>query len=336
MSITNLDHLFKLYNIKDCLVDTSGKKFLKSKFQHFEFALSYINESKYTKKDLTMLVSTQYSKNEKDEKQLKDKYDLIIVNDADMFQNLFHKAVFIYIFDKTTCNLLDPFYSKLSSFGEGVLYRNEYHSLTFPNHHLSVYEQTFIRDKPFRFLKKIIQLSEKDFDLKVIIEIGSSRKPLDHHIDEINPVCCNDSHSTFFFTRINNTIVHTCDINPMCKIVIQRANQDGLIEFGTNTRLKIHIKDGIEFLQEYSNKNKNPTIDFLFLDAWDVGTHQYADNHLKAYQTIKNKLSSKCIISIDDTDIANNGKGKYLIPELLNDDFIIIYKARHTMFYRNN
>ena len=335
MSISNLNHLFLLYNIKSCLVDTGGKKLLKSKFQELEFELSYINDLKYSKSDLTKLIQDEYNRKENEEAQLKPKYDLIIVNDADLFQNLFHKCVYIYIIDKSTSSIIDPYYEKLSSFGEGVLYRNEYHSINFSTANLSVYEQTYIRDKPFRFLKKIIELSKKEFDLKTIVEIGSSRRPLDHPIEEINPICCNDSHSTFFFTKINNALVHTCDINPMCKTVIQRANEDGLIDFGEESRLKVHIKDGIEFLTEYANKKKNPTIDFLFLDAWDVGTYQYAKHHLDAYKAIKNKLSSKCIISIDDTDIGCNGKGKYLIPELLNDNFIIICKARHTIFYRN-
>lgn len=332
-TIINLDHLFDIYNIKSCLVDMSGKRFLRSKFNDLDFAINYINDLQYTKEDLTKLVASDCNKEDED-KQLKKKYDLIIVSDPVLFQNLFHKCVFIYILDKEKAHILDPFYEKLSSFGEGLLYRNDFHSLTWDDPNLSVYQQTYIRDKPYRFLKKMVELSQGIFDIKNVIEIGSSRKPIDHPVDEINPVCCNDSHSTFFLTRINNATIHTCDINPMCKTILHRANEDGLLEFGEGSNLKIHIKDGVEFLEGYAKKKKNPTIDLLFLDAWDIGTYEYAKNHSRAYHAIKDKLSESCIIAIDDTDIAKNGKGRYLIPELLNDNFIMVYNARHTLFYK--
>ena len=89
----------------------------------------------------------------------------------------------------------------------------------------------------------------------------------------------------------------------------------------------VYNGDGIKFLKDFKG-----TIDLLFLDAWDVHYGSpYAEKHLEAYEVAKDKLSKKHIISIDDTDIANGGKGKLLIPHLLNNNYKLIVSGRQTM-----
>ena len=261
---------------------------------------------------------------------LKQKYDLLVVKDDNFetFIPFMHRALFIFVTGATNDSKTYIPYTKVNDCFEGILYLNDFHSMTFPNTRLSVYEQTYVRDKPYRFLKKVSGFAES-FNWKVIVEIGSSRTPVKHPLDEINPHCCNDSHSTFFWCR-TKCLVHTVDVNPACERVLEQGYEDGMLSI--NGKLEIHIEDGIQFLEEYEGE----PIDLLFLDAWDVipGT-DYAEKHLEAYEKAKAHLANDVFISIDDTDILN-GKGKLLVPVLLDDGFIILYRGRHTVLYRGS
>ena len=120
----------------------------------------------------------------------------------------------------------------------------------------------------------------------------------------------------------------------MCANVLNKAIDNGQLEQNEFTpTLNIFTYDGIDYLSEY---NQDP-IDLLFLDAWDVvpGT-DYAEKHLKAYFAVKSKLANQCFLVIDDTDVGSGGKGRLLIPILLQENWIILYKGRHTVFYRGN
>ena len=334
-----MNHFFEMYNIHNVLCDKNSKKLLKP-LNDCNYQL--INLDKESVRGILISDITKC-----DEFTLHERYDLVACssNNLASFQMLFHKATFIFVLHPPQ-NFVVPegifspedtacMYSIVSNNELGILYRNDYHSLTFETSNLTVYEQTYVRDKPQRFLKKVLDFSQNLIHLSNVVEIGSSRSVLNHDIEEINPICCNDSHSTFFWTRLSNAMIHTVDINHMCKTVIKSANNAGFLTFGENTRLKVHIQDGINFLTNYAKNKLNPSIDFLFLDAWDVGTFEYAESHLQAYMVIKEKLSDKCLISIDDTDLQNNGKGKLLLPVLLKDSFVILYKGRHTILYKN-
>jgi spermidine synthase len=112
------------------------------------------------------------------------------------------------------------------------------------------------------------------------------------------------------------------DINPGCKRLIDN-----------DERLKgVHAitQDAIAFLETFDKK-----IDLLFLDAWDVeeGT-PYAEQHLRAYLTCKKNLSDRCLILIDDTDVGGRGKGRVVIPKLIEDGFKCLTEGRQSLFFR--
>jgi len=74
----------------------------------------------------------------------------------------------------------------------------------------------------------------------------------------------------------------------------------------------------------------------LFLDAWDVVPNtSYAENHLLAYLTAKDKLNDRNIIAVDDTDIGNGGKGRLLLPVLKADGYDILVSGRQTIALKN-
>jgi len=185
---------------------------------------------------------------------------------------------------------------------------------------LTYNQQTYIRGKPIKYLKYTIDIFNKYTSAKVIVEVGSIRNKMNHLISDYNPVCCNDGHSTYFWNEYTNAEIYTIDINPNCKNIIisdERLN-----------KIKAFTDDAISFLKSFNEK-----IDLLFLDAWDVEPNSpYAEEHLKAYLIVKDKLSDNCLILIDDTDIGNGGKGRLLIPELIKDGFVCLISGRQSLF----
>lgn len=184
-------------------------------------------------------------------------------------------------------------------------------------------EQTHIRGKPLQYLLYTIRMFKEFTDAKVIVEVGSIRQAMHHSITDFNPVCCNDGHSTYFWKNYTCAEVYTVDIDPQCKNII---NNDTRLA-GVN----IYTQDANTYLSGF-----HKPIDLLFLDAWDVneGT-PYAEEHLKAYLICKDKLAARCLILIDDTDVGNKGKGRLLIPKLIEDGFVCLTEGRQTLFIRN-
>ena len=183
---------------------------------------------------------------------------------------------------------------------------------------LSFTEQTHQRQKPQLFYRLQLELL-KYLNGKTIVEVGSARAKLRHPITGFNPVCCNDGHSTYHWSSNASFEVYTVDIDPRSKINLEKAGFRNLHAF---------TADGISFLRNWGG----PSIDFLFLDAWDVGVPEYAEKHLEAFQVIQHKLSPKHIIGIDDTDFAGDGKGKYLVPYLKSSGYTMIADGRQTIF----
>ena len=205
-----------------------------------------------------------------------------------------------------------------------VIYQKKLNDPIFSDINLTFDEQTFIRGKPKEYILHTINLFKKYTNAKVILEIGSIRNKMNHDIDDFNPSCCNDGHSTYFWKHHTNAEIHTVDIDPKCKTII---NSDDRLN-----NVKTYTDDAIKFTQSFIQK-----IDLLFLDAWDVVPNSpYAEAHLQIYNILKNKLSDNCLILIDDTDIGNNGKGELIIPELLKDGFLMLLHGRQTLFIRNN
>lgn len=106
------------------------------------------------------------------------------------------------------------------------------------------------------------------FNFKTVVEIGSSRAPLYHHLHDVGSThtCCNDGHSSHHWFE-TDCVVHSVDIElkPLC--LPQRDN------------LNFYHCDGIEFLKSFDGSKY-----FLYLDAWDALAHiPYAQKHLEAF-----------------------------------------------------
>jgi len=206
-----------------------------------------------------------------------------------------------------------------------VIYENKF--IKDPIYHginLSLQQQTFERGKPKEYLLHTIKLFNKYTDGKTILEIGSCRGTMNHSIQEFNPYCCNDGHSTYFFKQYTDAEIFTVDIDPKCKEIIDSDtilnDVNAITECGFKYADNIHYK-----------------IDLLYLDAWDVTPGSpYAESHLEIYNKLKDKLSDNCLILIDDTDVGNGGKGKLVIPQLIKDGFLMIFNRRQTLFIRRN
>lgn len=195
-----------------------------------------------------------------------------------------------------------------------------------------------LRNYPAPWIKKTLELL-KIMNAKIIVEIGSTRlslvpKCIDYFNNSYNlksadaPHCCQDGHSTHFWTT-SNLEVHTVDIDPNCKINVENQYIHHL-KIPVPENLNFHIpEDGISFLENFNKK-----IDLLFLDGWDVGTNNYAENHLEAYEAAKDKLAPIHLISIDDTDFIPpaSGKDELLSPYLIEKGYIKILSGRQTVF----
>lgn len=192
------------------------------------------------------------------------------------------------------------------------------HNKFFELDKLTKQQQHYEREKPKRYLELTCDLL-RALGGTTIVEIGCMRVKLTHPIDEVQPVCCNDGHSTYVWaaTGLNVTSV---DIS---RSAVRKARHS-CRSFDNCTILRA---DGLAFLESFDGK-----IDFLYLDAWDVKGHlPFAENHLIAYLKAKDKLSENNIISIDDTDIARGGKGRFLVPYLEYEGYEILVRGRQTI-----
>lgn len=192
------------------------------------------------------------------------------------------------------------------------------------------------RSKPAPFIKKTIEIANI-LELKTVIEIGSTRisssqKCIDY-FDSINidayksPPCCCDGHATFFWARAGFD-VYTVDIDTNCINGVNWCYSNISQNLPDNLHINIP-KDGIEFLQSFDGK-----IDILYLDGWDKGTPNFAENHLRAFLSAKNKLSDIHLILIDDTDFDTDtgGKDKLLSPHLISEGYSLLFNGRQTLF----
>jgi hypothetical protein len=177
------------------------------------------------------------------------------------------------------------------------------------------------RGKPLPYLKVAAQLI-REFNFKTIVEVGSMRHPLKHALDEFDPECCNEGHSTLYFAD-TGAEVFTTDVNPKCSEVLVSSTR-------TYRNLHVYTSDGIWFLKKFDRP-----IDLLYLDAWDVvPSLEYAEKHLEAYRAAIPHLARTCLVLIDDTDILNGGKGRQAIPQMIRDGFELVTWGRQAMLAR--
>jgi hypothetical protein len=115
--------------------------------------------------------------------------------------------------------------------------------------------------------------------------------------------------------------VFTVDIDPLASALTQQICM-------SHANVTVVTGDGISFLENFSDE-----IDLLYMDAWDVvpGT-PFAEKHLEAFEVALPKLNTTGhMILIDDTDIAEGGKGRLLVPRLLELGYALIMKGRQTL-----
>jgi len=177
------------------------------------------------------------------------------------------------------------------------------------------------RGKPLPYLQVATQLV-REFGFKTIVEVGSMRHPLKHALDEFDPECCNEGHSSLYFAE-TGAEVFTTDVNPKCADVLVPSTR-------IYRNLHVYTSDGIWFLKKFDRP-----IDLLYLDAWDVvPSLNYAEKHLEAYRAAIPRLAPTCLVLIDDTDMANGGKGRLAIPQMIRDGFELVTWGRQAMLAR--
>jgi len=191
------------------------------------------------------------------------------------------------------------------------------------------------RSKPAPYIKKTSEIA-KILGLKTLVEIGATRhgitpKCINYYFlgndPFVSPPCCGDGHGGIMFT-LEGFDVYSVDIDENCSIHADWSF--GSLNRSIPENLHLNIpKDGIEFLKEF---DKN--IDILFLDGWDVGTEQYKEKHLEAFEVCKDKLSDTHLILIDDTDfnLTNEGKDALLSPHLLSLGYILLFDGRQKLY----
>jgi len=206
------------------------------------------------------------------------------------------------------------------------------------DHDVLTHSENSIRNYPAPWLRKTIEFL-KIISGKTIVEIGSTRRELTQScinyydnccwmLPKDAPPCCQDGHSTYFWAR-EGFNVYSVDIDPNCKKIIESQYLHHIKKV-IPSNLKLHIpEDGISFLANFTDK-----IDLLYLDGWDKGTPQYAENHLEAYLAAKDKLADIHLVSIDDTDFntADSGKDRLLTPWLINEGYTRLLIGRQSVF----
>lgn len=157
--------------------------------------------------------------------------------------------------------------------------------------------------------------------LRTIVELGSLRHALTHDLGvDLQSECCLYGHSTLYWARSGHR-VFTVDIDPLASALTQQICM-------SHANVTVVTGDGISFLENFSDE-----IDLLYMDAWDVvpGT-PFAEKHLEAFEVALPKLNTTGhMILIDDTDIAEGGKGRLLVPRLLELGYALIMKGRQTL-----
>lgn len=189
-----------------------------------------------------------------------------------------------------------------------------------------------IRKKPYPFLMKAVN-EFKNINGQVIVEVGSMRVPADHDINDYSHECCMEGHSSIILAS-NCKEFHSVDIDQK----VARTTFKALKSLAPACSWNVYCGDGIKFLNEFKGK-----IDLLFLDAWDIGTPNYAENHLLAFKAAESKLNDKHVVLIDDTDInwteekglhndeeSMGGKGAAVVPYLLSKNYEVVFKGRQT------
>ena len=197
----------------------------------------------------------------------------------------------------------------------------------FLSHRFSVIydpKTTAERTYPHRYLQSISNLIRKH-DLHTVVEIGSIRHAHHPDQDERHPV--KEDGQALWYWAETGARTYSVDINPECLKTWEWTKGHNNKEY---TNVTQHICDGLQFLETYAGD----AIDFLYLDGWDIGSHDYQQRHLDAYIYAKPKLANTCMIAIDDDDWSTTSKGHLVYPQLICDGFVNVAKGRVSVWVR--
>ena len=201
------------------------------------------------------------------------------------------------------------------------------------------------RNRPAVFIKQALSLLATLDPKYAIVEIGGMRQPCPHPLEDTSHPCCNDGHSSLWWLKTGRTFI-TCDIDLNSHYQTREAIELEMAKQTTNsTEQHVHIVYGcgLDLLMQYAQHFPDLKIGLLYLDAWDVGVNGYAESHLACWEKARPHLADQHIVLIDDTDIESvngelfavpdnqGGKGRLLVPELLNNGYKLHFRDRQTM-----
>lgn len=187
------------------------------------------------------------------------------------------------------------------------------------------------RSRPYPYIMKALKMF-RERGGKIIVEIGCMRQRLTHDPDIWTLPCCNDGHSTALLSR-EKAYFWSVDIEPEHVVYAREA-------INKNVDAVALVEDGIEFLSTFK-----PTIDLLYLDAWDANYEDSAAKHLNAYLAALPIMAEHGLILIDDTDVdivngklevvyCIGGKGKLVVPQAIIDGWQVLFSGRQTLLSR--
>lgn len=197
------------------------------------------------------------------------------------------------------------------------------------------------RDRPYKYINRAIALLQEKISSGAqynydIVEIGSMRSELTHDVDDTGHPCCNDGHSSYLFARTGMR-VESFNID----IEHAEATKKSCEQF---PNFKIHCMDAFDWF----GKDESAMVGLLFLDAWDLDVPGYQEKHLEFFKKYIVCNPKPDYVLIDDTDLwydpekkeyfddpeCMSGKGKLLIPYLLNNGYKIVFNGRQTLLDR--
>ena len=152
------------------------------------------------------------------------------------------------------------------------------------------------RKDTFRQIFEILENKEKDF--YVIVETGCIRIQNNWEGDGYSTVLFDE------FVNVYDGIVRSVDINDKhCQLARYFATDKSIIS----------TDDSVRFLWNLKLERK---IDLLYLDSYDVedknDVHAAAFHHFMEFYAATNNLSKDSLIVVDDCDMKDCGKAKYI------------------------
>jgi predicted O-methyltransferase YrrM len=169
--------------------------------------------------------------------------------------------------------------------------------------------------RSYTFGQIFLYLDSLDKSNYTIVETGTTRQ-----VDNFQGDGCSTLMFDKYVNSKNNGTVYTVDISPESCAVARSL---------TSNKTIVTLGDSITFLSKFHNPHN---IDLLYLDSYDFDyndPHPSSLHHLKELTAIYPKLSSGCLIVVDDNFDGGIGKGKYVRDFLNNVGDILCWDQYH-------